>query len=216
MTVAVAEAPLPEASAPAADGWGARRRLTLTQARRRTRLIHALRFVFIGLAVASLASVFVYATAHSVAGGFRIERPDAATPEITMLQPRFTGRLSEELSYQLTADQAVRATAEEGPITLQGPVYREETGRLIVAPNGEYDPLAGRIVLTGGVSFSADGVDRFSSSTATIDLENRVVRGETEIVGEGPLGVVRADAYELRDGDGVIVLRGRVSGILPE
>ena len=212
-TAAVADPSEPTAFG---EGWSPSRRLSLKQARMRSRLTHSLRFLFVGLAAASIASVFVYTTAYSIAGGFRTATPEPASEQVTMVQPRFTGRLSDTLTYQITADRATREGGLDGPIALQNPVYAEETGRVVLAPNGFYDSLAGRIELSDGVTFTTQDGDRFTSHSAVVDVESGVLRGETEIVGEGPLGVVRADAYELHQSDGRFIFRGRVRGVIPE
>lgn len=174
-----------------------------------------MRFVFVGLAAAALASVFVYTTAYSLAGGFTFQQQDNSAGPITMVQPRFTGRLDEAATFQLTANAASREGPNQGPISLNAPVYRETSGRVVLAPSGSYDAAGGQIDLSGGVTFTDDAGNRFTSSVAQIDVENRILRGATEIIGDGPLGVVRADAYELH-GQGRIVFRGNVRGVLPE
>ncbi len=206
-----------EAASPlATEGWNPGRRMTLKQARARSRLVQVMRFLFVGLAFASLASVFVYTTLYSASGGFAQAAHVEATDEaVTMLQPRFTGRVNEDISYQLTATQAQRPGEETGPINLNAPVYRESGGRVIVAPSGAYTEDAGVIQLTGGVTFTDEAGNRFTSSDAMIDTQNRILRGTAEIIGEGALGVVRADAYEIQDATGTIIFRGRVRGTMP-
>lgn len=195
--------------------WNPGRRSTLKQARRRSRLVHVMRFLFVGLAAASLASVFVYTTVYSASGGFAQAAVAASTETVTMLQPRFTGRLNEDVSYQLTATDAQRPSEDAGPIALNAPIYRESGGRVMVAPNGAYAAADGVIRLSGGVTFTDESGNRFTSNDAVIDTRNRTLRGNAEIIGQGPLGVVRADAYELRDADGAIIFRGRVRGVMP-
>lgn len=195
--------------------WHPNRRLTLQQARGRSRLVHFLRFLFTGLAAASLASVFVYTTLYSYSGGFSRTEVSPSSEQVTMVQPRFTGRMNDDILFQLTAADAQRASEESGPIALNGPVYRESGGRVMVAPNGVYESTDGLIRLSGGVTFTDGSGNRFTSSDAVIDTRNRTLTGTAQIIGEGPLGVIRADAYELRDADGSIAFRGRVRGILP-
>jgi len=205
-----------EAALSAAGMWSPGRRMTLNQARMRSRLVQVMRFLFVGLAFASLASVFVYTTLYSVSGGFERAAPvDLGGEAVTMLQPRFTGRMGEDVSYQLTATDAQRPTEETGPISLNAPVYRESQGRIIVAPSGAYAEENGVISLSGGVTFTDENGNRFTSSEAVIDTRNRILRGNAEIIGEGALGVVRADAYEIQDSNGTIIFRGRVRGTMP-
>jgi lipopolysaccharide export system protein LptC len=198
------------------SSWSPGRRMTLKQARGRSRLVQVMRFLFVGLAFASLASVFVYTTLYSMSGGFeRTATAEVGGEAVTMLQPRFTGRLNEETSYQLTATEAQRPAEDAGPINLNAPIYRESQGRVIVAPSGAYAEEEGMIRLTGGVTFTDEAGNRFTSSDAVIDTRNGILRGNAEIMGEGPLGVLRADAYEIQDSTGTIIFRGRVRGTMP-
>lgn len=203
------------ASLSATAAWHPNRRLTLHQARARSRLVHILRFLFTGLAAASLASVFVYTTIYSYSGGFARTEPGPSSEQVTMVQPRFTGRLNGDVLFQLTASDAQRASEVSGPISLNGPIYRERGGRVMVAPSGVYEPTDGIIRLSGGVTFTDLSGNRFTSSDALIDTRTRTLTGSAQIIGEGPLGVIRADAYEVRDSDGSITFRGRVRGVLP-
>jgi hypothetical protein len=49
-----------------------------------------------------------------------------------------------------------------------------------------------------------------------VDLERGALAGNQGVTGAGPLGVLQADAYELREGDRALVLRGNVRGQIPD
>lgn len=193
--------------------WEPRRELTLLQARARSRLIWMLRRLLVSLCGAALASVFVFMALFSP-GGLWGPAWGAAEP-LRVINPRFTGASSGGSAYQLTADVAERRSAN-ALLELAAPVYRTIQGHTLVAPRGTYDERGESVRMEGGVLFSDARGNRFSSPNMTIDLRAGQVQGMQGVTGAGPLGVVRADAYEIRDSDGSIVLRGRVNGQVPE
>lgn len=196
-------------------GWEPRRALSLRAARRRSQLVQGLRRFFVAGAGASLASVFVFMALFAVQGGFARSYYGDAEP-LRMLNPRFTGRTENGGPYQLSAETAEKPRVEGAPITMTAPVYRTETGTIMLAPQGVYDEAAKRITFTGEVLFSDRGGNRFSTPNMVVDLANGLVHGEGGLTGAGPLGVIQAGAYELREGDRALVLRGGVRGQIPD
>lgn len=195
--------------------WEPRRELSLLQARKRSRLIWLLRRVFVGAAGAALASVFVFMALFTPGGGLWGPAYGAVEP-LRVINPRFTGTTRGGQAYQLTADMAAKDNAAARLLELAAPVYRSIQGHTLVAPRGIYDEQTETIRMDGGVLFSDDKGNRFSSPGMLIDLRAGVVRGDRGVTGAGPLGVVRADTYEIRNSDRAIVLRGHVNGQVPE
>lgn len=195
--------------------WEPRRELSLLQARRRTRLIWMLRRLLVAAAGASLASVFVFMALFSPNSGFWGPSYDTVQP-LRIINPRFTGTTDGGQAYQLTADVALKRTAITRLLELATPVYRSIEGHTLIAPRGVYDEQSERITMNGGVLFSDARGNRFSSPAMLIDLQAGTIRGDRGVTGAGPLGVVRADAYEIRNSDRAIVLMGHVNGQVPE
>jgi len=195
--------------------WEPKRAQTLRKARRRSRLIAALRRLFVGAAGASFAAVFVFMTLHAIEGGFNAGQYAAAEP-LRMINPRFIGRTENGGPYQLSAETAERAPGENQPIELIAPVYRTEAGTIMLAPRGIYDQQAQTIVFDGEVLFSDAGGNRFTTPNMMVDLEAGTLHGRGGVTGAGPLGVLQADSYELRDSDRALVLRGGVRGQIPD
>ena len=197
------------------EGWEPRRALSLRRARRRSRLIQGLRRFFVAGAGAALASVFVFMALFAIEGGFSRGFYAAAEP-LRMINPRFTGHTDQGGPYQITAEAAERDRGELKPIELVAPVYRTQTGTIMLAPNGVYDEAGKKILFNGDVLFSDVGGNRFSTPNMIVDLAAGTIHGEGGVTGAGPLGVMQADAYEMREGDRTLALRGHVHGQIPD
>lgn len=194
--------------------WEPRRALSLRQARRRSTVIAGLRRFFVAAAGASFASVFVFMALSSLQGVG--SGSDSSAEPLRMINPRFTGRTSDGGPFQITAETAIRDRTGRQLVHLDSPVYRAQDGTVVLAPRGVYDEALGAIVLDGDVLFSERGGNRFSTSNMVVDLTHGVVHGEQEVTGAGPLGVVRANAYEIRRSDRALVLKGAVRGQIPD
>lgn len=197
------------------QAWEPKRAGSLRAARRRSRMIAGLRRFFVAAAGASFASVFVFMALFAIEGGFNRNFYSAAEP-LRMINPRFVGRTESGGPYQVTAETAERARGENEPIQLVAPVYRTETGTVMLAPRGVYDEANQRLVFNGEVLFADRGGNRFTTPNMVVDLDKGTLIGQSGVRGMGPLGVLRADAYELRQGDRALVLRGRVRGQIPD
>jgi lipopolysaccharide export system protein LptC len=195
--------------------WEPRRELSLVQARKRSRLVAVLRRLFTAFAGASFASVFVSMGVFAAQGGFSGADLQEVQP-LRMINPRFTGRSEDGVAYQITADVAARGAEGERFLRLAAPVYRDAAGAAIIAPRGTYDESKEEVRLTDGVVFTDKSGNRFTTPSVRIDAVTGRVFGDHGVVGAGPLGVVRAESYELRQSDRAFVLRGGVRGELPE
>ena len=195
--------------------WEPKRALTLKAARPRSRLIAALRRFFVAGAGASFAAVFVFMALHAIQGGFNAGQYAAAEP-LRMINPRFIGRTENGGPYQLSAEMAERAVGENQPIELVAPVYRTEAGTIMLAPRGIYDERAQTVIFDGEVLFSDRNGNRFTTPNMVVDLEKGTLTGRGGVTGAGPLGVLQAGSYELRDSDRALVLGGGVRGQIPD
>lgn len=195
--------------------WEPKRALTLRKARRRSRVIAALRRIFVAAAGASFAAVFVFMALNAIEGGFNASAMGPQEP-LRMINPRFIGRSENGGPYQLSAEMAERPRGDNQLIELIAPVYRTEAGTIMLAPRGIYDEEAETVVFDGEVLFSDRQGNRFTTPNMVVDLEQGTLTGRGGVTGAGPLGVVQAESYELRDSDRSVVLRGGVRGQIPD
>lgn len=199
----------------AMPNWEPLRALSLQRARQRSHLIAFLRRFFVAAAGAALASVFVFMGLFAVQGGFSGKLYEAADQQ-RMVNPRFYGHAASTGPYVITAESALHEGGPDGVINLLSPVYRTETGAILVAPTGIYNEAARTFILKGEVLFRDPSGNRFTTEDLTVDLGSGRVTGASGITGAGPLGVVEAASYELREADQALVLSGGVRGQIPE
>jgi len=192
--------------------WEPRRQLSLAQARRHTRLMRSFRYGFIGLAALSGGSVVAFALIHSLAQGAPTATAVRSEDAIELIRPRFIGRDAKGREYAVTAESAVRKLGETTVVELDRPAFQNALGQSMTAPQGEYDTANRVLALEGGVVFSDGEGDRFETPSARIDVTAARVTGERGLSGGGPLGAVRADAYEIAGEARRVSLRGNVRG----
>ncbi len=195
--------------------WEPQRAHSLRAARQHAQLVATLRRLFVAGAGASFAAVFVFMGLYAVQGGFMAGQYTATEP-LRMINPRFIGRTKNGGPYQLSAEIAERPQGENQPIELISPIYRTEAGTIMLAPRGMYDEAAKRVEFNGEVMFSDRGANRFTTPNMVVDLDAGTFSGRGGVTGAGPLGVLQADAYELREVDRALVLRGNVRGQIPD
>jgi lipopolysaccharide export system protein LptC len=195
--------------------WEPQRAHSLLAARKHARLVAGMRRLFVAGAGASFAAVFVFMGLYAIEGGFMAGQYTATEP-LRMINPRFIGRTKNGGPYQLSAEIAERPQGDNQPIELISPIYRTEAGTIMLAPRGLYDEAAKRVEFNGEVMFSDRGANRFTTPNMVVDLDAGTFSGRGGVTGAGPLGVLQADAYELRESDRALVLRGNVRGQIPD
>lgn len=195
--------------------WEPARQLTLEAARQRSKTLSTLRLVFVGLASASFSAFFGFMTLHAALGGFGGQDEVSEVESLKMLNPRFSGRTAAGGMFDVTAATATRRGAQSDLIDLAAPVYSAK-GRKVTANAGVYNQNTRTVELSGDVVFADESGNTFSSTSAFVNAAENRVEGRRAIRGEGPLGSVRADSYEIREGGGRVIFRGRVKGVVKQ
>ena len=191
------------------DFWAPKRRLTLAQARKRSDLVRFLRMLFTTAAAMS-AGVLIGSLAYSVMSHDNAADFDPTTNVVTMQNPRFTGRDASGAPYVITADTAQRSQANAKLVELKNPALDDGIHGTVTAPRGMFDEEAQQLELFEEVVLTDIEGNRFVTTHARMFVqENRVV-GLEPLEGNGPLGKIRADSYEIRDGGTRIIFTGNV------
>ncbi len=194
--------------------WSPHARLSLEQARKRSRFIRVLRTAFLSGAVVSAAILVGALIGSAFDGDGTVQRAVGSSEVVTMLNPRFSGRDSFGRSFVLTADTAQRQRANDDLVELKNPRLVDEMNRVVTAPRGFYDQATQTLELFEDVQAEeADGYV-FNSTHAKFFVADSRVEGIEPLVGTGPIGDIRSDRYEILEDGSSIRLKGNVQTIL--
>ncbi|WP_421740021.1 LPS export ABC transporter periplasmic protein LptC [Caulobacter sp.] len=180
--------------------------------RRRSRLIRTLRI----LLPAGIAGILLYVASEV---GWRsmqaASRPAAeAKTQIRMIAPRFYGQSSDGRSFMITARSALRDDKDMMIVRLDSPTltlgFDEPQPSRVTAKSGVYREDTLKLQLNGDVRIDDGGGYRFASEQAMVDTMTGNITGETTMLGEGPTGQVKSNAYSVYDKGDRVVFRGGV------
>lgn len=195
--------------------WEPQRATTLADARKRTAFIRLLRFGLIGLTGVIVVAVIVQILLRSLGG--EVQAPVTVGEDARMINPRFTGRDENGTPYVVTADAAIRRRGEDTRLTeLESPqldydlISADEDAEGVLARTGLYDADARTLDLSADVRFRTRSGYEFLADHARIYLSDERVVGDSPVEGDGPMGTIRADGYEILDGGDRVVFTGNV------
>lgn len=204
------------ATARARRDWTARTRDTAFDALRYSRFVGVMKRALPIAAGALIAIVLIFALLprQSDKVSFAYESMGRIDNDLAMLKPRLTGSDQSGNPFVITADAAVQQGANarkvmlkkvEADLTLDKDRWMNAS-----AMRGFVDMEKGALTLTGGIAvFSDDGYE-LHTERANVDLKKGIFRGPGEVTGQGPMGTVRADTFELDRNTKQITLRGHV------
>ena len=142
----------------------------------------------------------------------------AASNQIRMTNPRFFGRDDKGRSFVLTAREAAREAGDLNQIALTRPGLRLDLGKPkpanAAAATGAYQERTRMLQLDGGVTFDDGQGNVFTSRKALVDTKTGAVKGESNVVGEGPLGRIASSSYAIYDDGDRTVFSGGVKARL--
>lgn len=199
--------------------WEPRRALALNVARRRTAFVAGLRVAFMtgAIGIVLLLAIQLFLGSR---GGPQAE-PEAVSTDVRMVNPRYTGRDEALIPFTVTADVAIRRRdAPPGVTDLEHPRLNYDfldTGSdasRVLAETGRYDQPNRILDLYSDVNLNTTEGYSFQSQHARIFLREQRVVGEEPVAGSGPMGTIRADGYEIREGGDHIIFEGNVRAIL--
>ena len=190
--------------------WAPQRQMTLAQARRRSSTVGILRMVFVAGAAISAGVIIGPMAATTLTGpGQHIDQLEG-DEVVTMVNARFTGRNISGEAYVITAEAAQRRRADPSIINLTNPRMVDDKGTEVSAPVGVYYQNAEYLDLFQAVRIrDRDGYE-FTTTAARIFIQEGRVQGLEPLSGNGPLGDVRADSYEIEDEGDRVIFRGNV------
>lgn len=190
------------------DLWGPRRATSLKEARARTALVHILRLVFTIGAVLSAGWLL-----GTVIESVLRQGPTGAQPagiSVTVLAPRFEGFDAHDRPYSLTADTARRRRENVALVDLVSPRLEDAASTVVQAREGVWNSETEVLELVGDVVMTDAAGYTFTSQRTRMFVKDNRVEGQEPLNGVGPIGEVRADAYDVLDDGNRIVLKGNV------
>lgn len=183
--------------------WTGRARVHTGDPRHYTRFVKVMKRALLLAALALLVAVFVYSLQpreqNRVAMTF--EHLGKVSNDLAMIKPRLSGTDASGNPFVVTADAAI----QDGPSmrrarlrNIQADITLKQGRWLSVsASNGVLDIDAKKLTLSGAiVIYSDDGYELHTSGLAA-DLGKGIVRGDTAVTGQGPLGALHADRFEI-------------------
>jgi len=197
--------------------WAARTRVSIAESKRYTRFVTIMKRTLLLAALALLAAVLAYTLQPRQRDRMALtfQKLGLVNNDLAMVKPRLTGLDTDGNPYVVTADQAIqdsKVTRRARLINIDADltVKKQGTWLNLNAPSGLFDANAHTLALVGPIAaFSDDGYEMHTMA-ANIDLTNGIVRGRRMIVGQGPLGTLRADSFWMNRVTKVVFLNGNV------
>jgi len=215
VTEAVAQT-IGSASARARRDWTARTRDTAFNALRYSRFVNVMKRALPIAAGALIAIVLIFALLprQSDKVSFAYERMGRIENDLAMLKPRLTGSDQSGNPFVITADAAIQQGANTRKVLLKK-VEADVTldkGRWMNAEamQGYVDMEKSALTLSGGISMYSDDGYELHTARADVDLKKGIFKGPDEVTGQGPMGTLRADTFELDRLTKRITLHGHV------
>ncbi|HEX3674398.1 MAG TPA: LPS export ABC transporter periplasmic protein LptC [Rhizomicrobium sp.] len=197
--------------------WNTRARTTAQESLRYTRFVGVMKRSLLVAALAVLALVLVYALLPRPQNKMAItaETVSILKGDLQMLKPRLTGLDDSGSPYVVTADTAIQDAHHNRRAKLfniDGDLTQKKDNSWISlhAPSGLLEADIHKLHLNGPIAiFSDDGYEAHTMA-ADVDLSGGIVRGKRMIVGQGPLGNLRADKFALDRDKHMVFFYGNV------
>lgn len=219
---------LPVRSHAASDAlglWEPKRTLTLSAARKHTQRITLLRRILIWASGALIALLMYYFATQSS----EVVIEDDPDTSVRMINPRYSGRTSDNLPFYLTSDTATRQLESRTEVALIKPVLEfirtnGAESSFVEADGGTYDDvnkiLDLRTDLTKpegerqNVVLETDDGYRCVTTHARIFAREKRIIGEEPISCDGSFGTVNGQAYEINDNYSTFIFKDGMDGII--
>ena len=204
--------------------WEPKRALTLEAARAHTQRIKLMRRVLVGLSVA-LSGVLVWQFMSSGGGTGPINDP---TESVRMVNPRYSGRTTDNLPFYLISDTAVRRMNDRDTVLLENPIleFIRDVGvesSAVIAKSGTYNDMSKVLNLRTDVNLETDDGNICDTSHARIFNVEKRIEGDAAIECTGSFGQVNSNTYEIQDSyktfifkDGMVAKLTREGEVDPE
>lgn len=132
----------------------------------------------------------------------------------TMTNARFLATDDSGQPYTITADLAWQELGAEDIIfmeVLEGDILLQSGAWMTLsADRGVFDQADQRLILEANVSLFSDSGYEMHTSKAEIDLASGTAQGDMQVAGQGPVGLLTASGFDIRDNGDRIRFTGPV------
>ncbi len=132
---------------------------------------------------------------------------------LAMINAKYDGVDEEGRPFTVTADMATQLAGQEALIELRLPkadmTLDDGAWLALSAKVGNYDREAQLLDLTGAVTLFHDRGFEMATESALIDLQAGTAEGDQEVVGHGPVGILRAEGFKVLDSGRRIIFSGK-------
>ena len=184
---------------------------------RRSRFVGLMKLVLPLSALILVAVVVVWSGSGDRDNGFRLSfSPDGADgrPSPGMINARYVGTDRNDRPFTITADRAVQVADDPDAVnleTLQADITLDDGSWLaLTASSGVYRRQARTLRLEGPVDVFSDNGFHFNAEDAEIDLASGTIESDRPVRGQGPLGILNANAFRAVDAGRRLFFMGAV------
>ncbi len=153
--------------------------------------------------------------------GFSVDFTDLGIDEsdtIYMTKARYFGTDANSQPYTITADSVVQIPEAPGSYTLDSPkadvLLNSGDWLALAAKGGILNREKDTLLLRDEVSIYSDQGYEFHTEKARIDLRTHDADGNAKVEGQGPLGILNADGFRIRNRGDSLFFLGHVRLIL--
>jgi len=179
---------------------------------RRHRYVGVLKFLLPAIATVLVMLVALWPQIRDRTGEFHLSFATLGSQEaetVQMINPRFLGVDELDRHYTITAGRATQR--DDGHINLENPkgdmALEDGTWIVLSANTGIYHKEQQVLNLAGGVNLYHDSGHEFHTEQASIDLQQSTAKGDTITIGQGPVGYIQSEGFQILDqGDRVLFI----------
>jgi len=189
---------------------------TAGQITRYSAFVGIMRYALPAIAVVLLGLIVVWPLVSGRQDGFRVTYASISSIDgsLRMVNARYIGTDDKGQPYTVTAAEAIQEENNDERIflkTIDGDMFIENgSWTAVSADHGLYERTANKLNLQGNVSVYSDEGHELHTEEANLDLQAGTAQGERPVQGQGPLGLIEGDRFQVTDGGATLLLSGNV------
>ncbi|MEM7168736.1 MAG: LPS export ABC transporter periplasmic protein LptC [Pseudomonadota bacterium] len=181
-----------------------------------SQFVSSLKVILPATAVALIILVAVWPYVVTKESGFRVQaikNPMEEAQNLNMINARFSGFDEKSQPFNITADMASQEQGNSEQIDLQLPKadieLRDGSWLALTAKKGHYDQEKEILDLVGSVNLFHDKGFEMRTESAQVSLKDGSAQGDVPVEGQGPMGTLTAEGFEIVDRGAVILFTGK-------